>query len=320
MKIALVLGASGQDGSFMCKSLLQKGYKVVGVSRNSSNNVLNHQKLGIEKDVDMHQGNIQHFKTIESLIEKYMPDEIYNLAAQSSVGNSFSKPLETTKSIIDGTINILEVSKKTNFTGNLFFAGSSEIFGLTKKGATTKHIQRPNNPYGIAKQASLNLVKMYRKNEGLKCITGILFNHESCLRDHRFVTQKIISGAIQCTFNNKLKIKVGNINVERDWGCAEEYVEGIQKMTRAKKTEDQIICTGKPTKLKDFIQIVFKKLDLNWQDHIVIDSNLFRKSDVIRSFGDPYKMYQDHNWRANVTLEELICKMIDHSLRTKELI
>ena len=267
----------------------------------------------------MQNGDVQNFETIETLIEEYMPDEIYNLAAQSSVGNSFNYPLQTIQSIIDGTINILEVSRKINFTGNLFFAGSSEIFGLTEKGATINHIQRPNNPYGIAKQASLNLVKMYRNNFGLKCVTGVLFNHESSLRDDRFVTQKIISGAIQCTSNKKLKIKLGNINVERDWGCAEEYVEGIQKMTRAKSTEDQVICTGKSTKLKDFIQIVFKTLDLNWQDHIIIEKSLFRKSDILKSFGNPSKMYDDLNWEAKVTLEELIRKMIDDKLINKEL-
>ena len=317
MKSALVLGASGQDGSFMCKSLLQCDYKVIGLSRNSCNNALNHKKLGIEKEVEMHNGDIQNFETIETLIEKYMPDEIYNLASQSSVGNSFSYPLETTKSIIDGTINILEVSKKIKFSGKLFFAGSSEIFGLTKKGATIDHIQKPTNPYGIAKQASMNLVKMYRNNVGLKCVTGVLFNHESSLRDHRFVTQKIITGAIKCKSNNNLKIKLGNINVERDWGCAEEYVEAIQKMTRAKNTEDQVICTGKPRKLKDFINIVFKTLNLNWQDHIVIDEMLFRKGEILKSFGNPIKMYNDHNWKAKVTLEDLICKIIDDNLNNK---
>ena len=320
MKSALVLGASGQDGSWMCKSLLQRDFKVVGLSRHSCNYALNHRKLGIEKDVEMRNGDIQSFKTIESLIKKYMPDEVYNLAAQSSVGSSFSYPLETTKSIIDGTINILEVSKKTNFTGKLFFAGSSEIFGFTEKGATINHIQRPISPYGIAKQASFNLVRMYRKNLGLKCVTGVLFNHESPLRHHKFVTQKIISGAIKCSLNNKYKIKLGNINIERDWGCAEEYVEGIQKMTRGKNFKDQVICTGKSTKLKDFIQIVFEKLDLNWQEHILIDESLVRKSDILKSFGNPSKMYDDLNWKAKVTLEELICKMIENKLKNKELI
>ena len=317
MKSALVLGATGQDGSLMCKSLLRQNYKVIGFSRSIGNNAPNHKKLGIEKEVEMRSGNIQDFEIVEALIEKNMPDEIYNLAAQSSVGKSFSNPLETTQSIIDGTINILEVSKKTKFSGKLFFAGSSEIFGLTEKGATIDHVQRPKNPYGIAKQASMNLVKMYRNNEGLKCVTGVLFNHESSLRDHRFVTQKIISGAIKCKSNNNLKIKLGNINVERDWGCAEEYVEAIQKMTRAKNTEDQVICTGKATKLKDFINIVFKTLNLNWQDHIVIDEMLFRKAEILKSFGNPAKMYNDHNWKAKVTLEDLICKIIDDNLKNQ---
>jgi len=131
------------------------------------------------------------------------------------------------------------------------------------------------------------------------------------------VTQKIISGAIQCKSDNKLKIKLGNINVERDWGSAEEYVEAIQKMTRAKNHEDQVICTGKSTKLKDFIHVVFNTLNLNWEDHIVIDKSLFRRSDILRSFGNPSKMYDDHHWKAKVTLEDLICKIIDDNLNNK---
>ena len=311
MKSALVLGASGQDGSLMCKSLLKSGYRVVGLSRKSDYKVENHRKLGIEKEVEMKNGDIQNFETIKTLIEKNMPDEIYNLAAQSSVGSSFTYPLETTQSIIDGTINILEVSKKITFTGKLFFAGSSEIFGLSQQGATINSVQRPNSPYGIAKQASMNLVKMYRENVGLKCVTGVMFNHESPLRDERFVTQKIICGAIQCKSNSNLKIRLGNINVERDWGCAEEYVEGIQQMTRADNIEDQIICTGKSTKLKDFIKIVFEKLDLNWQDHVVIDESLYRTSDPLKSYGNPSKMYNDLNWKSSVNIEDLIYKMID---------
>tara|TARA_Y100000994_G_C15661925_1_gene429856 strand:+ start:483 stop:1445 length:963 start_codon:yes stop_codon:yes gene_type:complete len=320
VKSALVLGATGQDGSLMCKSLLRQNYKVIGFSRSIGNNVPNHKKLGIEKEVEMRSGNIEDFEIVEALIEKNMPDEIYNLAAQSSVGKSFSNPLETTQSIINGTINILEVSKKINYKGKIFFAGSSEIFGLTEQGATIDHIQRPNSPYGIAKQASMNLVKMYRKSAGLNCLTGILFNHESSLRDNKFVTKKIISEAIKCTKDKKLKFKLGNINVERDWGCAKEYVEAMQLMTRVEKIGDQIICTGKSTKLKDFIKIVFKELNLDWHDHIIIDKNLFRPFEISKSFGNPSKMFEDLNWMAKTNLEELISRMINEQLNEKELI
>ena len=205
-------------------------------------------------------------------------------------------------------------------SGHLFFAGSSEIFGFTEKGATIDSIQRPSNPYGIAKQASMNLVKMYRRNEGLRCVTGVLFNHESSLRDERFVTQKIISGAIQCKSDKTFKLKLGNINVERDWGCAEEYVEAIRTMTCSESNQDQVICTGQSTKLKDFIKIVFEKLDLNWRDHTIIDKSLYRKSEVLKSFGNPSQMYNELNWKAKVNIEDLIHKMIDDQLTNKELI
>jgi len=320
LKSALVLGATGQDGSLMCKSLLKKNYKVIGFSRVNCNPSTNHQKLGIENEIEMENGNIENFKSIETLFDKYMPDEIYNLAAQSSVGKSFLHPLETTQSIIDGTINILEVSKKVEYTGKIFFAGSSEIFGLTEQGAGIEHVQRPVSPYGIAKQASLNLVRIYRDSLGLKWVTGVLFNHETTLRSENFVTQKIISGAIKSQQNKNYQFKLGNINIERDWGCAEEYVEGMQIMTRTENIQDQVICTGKTTRLKDFIAMVFDKLNLKWQDHIIIDENLFRQSDILKSYGNPSKMSDELNWSAKITLEELIERLIDERLKNIKLI
>ena len=317
LKRALVMGATGQDGSLLSKSLLHKGYEVVGLSRDTSKDCSNHLKLGIAKDICLKIGHVTNYETVKGLIEKHAPDEIYNLAAQSSVGKSYSHPKETIKSIIDGTLNILEVSKEINYNGKLFFAGSSEMYGLTEVEADVNHIQKPVSPYGIAKQASFNLVKVYRKACDLKCVTGVLFNHESSLRNEKFITKKIIKQALKCKDNKNIKFKVGNINIERDWGCAKEYVEGIQIMTRASQIKDQVICTGKATKLKDFIKIVFNKLNLNWNEHVLIDKSLYRKNEIMKSVGDPSQMYKDHKWKAETKINELIDQLIEEEIFNK---
>ncbi len=314
-KTALVLGCKGQDGSLLCKSLINQGFEVVGLTRNRSTNLGNLKSLKIEQDINLEEGKITDYTLIKQIIESHNPIEIYNLAAQSSVGKSFSSPKETIESIIQGTINILEVSKDINYEGRLFFAGSSEIFGNTKIKADLNHKQNPQSPYGIAKQTSLNLVKMYREQYNLSCVTGILFNHESPFRQKDFVTQKIISEAILCSKNSNHKLNIGNIEIARDWGWAEEYVEGMQLITRAKKVKDQILCTGKLTSLKQFIEITFKKLNLSWEKHTKIDKSLFRSKDIKVSVGNPIQMEIDLNWKAKVGIDLLIEKLIESKIK-----
>ena len=244
-KKALIFGVSGQDGCLLAKSLLNQGFRVTGVSRKNLQSFTNFKKLGINNDIEIHQGDITERDRVHKLIEDVQPDEIYNLAAQSSVGKSFSHPTETTKSIVTGSLNILDVCKVIEFTGKLFFAGSSEIFGNTNKAASMRSIHNPCSPYGVAKQASLNLVRIYRENFGLNCVTGVLFNHESTYRDDKFVTKKVINSAIDIKRKKYTKIELGNISVIRDWGWAPEYVEAMQLILRDNGNKDQIICTGK---------------------------------------------------------------------------
>ena len=310
MKSALVLGCSGQDGSYICRSLLTKKFQVLGLTRKKQDLISNHLKLGIQGELEVKYGDINDFKMISNLIEKYQPDFIYNLAAQSSVGESFSAPSRALESTINGTINILEVSRKLEYDGRIFFAGSSEIFGETIKAAKIEHTQKPQSPYGIGKQASMHLVKLYRKIYNLKCVTGVLFNHESPLRNHNFVTQKIIEGALECTRNKSHKIKLGNINIARDWGWAEEYIEAMQIISSAINLKDYVICTGKLTTLKKFIEIVFKELNLNWQEHIDIDKKLFRDNEILQSFGNPNELKNDLGWTAKKDTTKIIRQLI----------
>ena len=298
----------------MTHFLLKKGYEVIGITRSEQKEHKNLIKLGIQKDIKIIQADITNFELIYQSIDYYQPSQIYNLAGQSSVGKSFSEPINTINSIITGTINILEAARKLSFDGSLFFAGSSEIFGNTLKAAKVDNSQYPRSPYAIGKQSSFNLVKTYREVHKLKCVTGILFNHESPLREDHFVTQKIITGAIQCSKNKSHKIRLGNLEIARDWGWAEEYVKAMFLMLESKLVKDQVICTGRLTEIKKFIEICFKYFDLNWQDHVISDEKLFRSNDIKISFGDPESMYKDLGWRSTVNIEDLIEKLINYKL------
>ncbi len=311
---AIVFGCYGQDGALISKSLLAKNYTVIGISRKGLSDSKNLSELGINNQIKIEKGDMNNINFIKNLIIKYEPNEIYNLAAQSSVGKSFDNPINTFESIVNASINILQASRIIEYQGRIFFAGSSEIYGNTNEGATINHVQNPKSPYAIAKQASLKLVKLYREVYNLKCMTGILFNHESELRDKQFVTQKIILGAIQSSKDRAHKIELGNINIARDWGWAEEYVEAMQLIARSKEVKDHIICTGKLTTLEEFINIAYNKFNLKWQDHVIINNSSKRKNDIQQSFGNPDPLEDDLKWKAKINIEKIIIKMLDKQL------
>ena len=311
---AIVFGCYGQDGALISKSLLAKNYTVIGISRKGLSDSKNLSELGINNQINIEKGDMNNINFIKKLIIKYEPNEIYNLAAQSSVGKSFDNPINTFESIVNASINILQASRIIEYQGRIFFAGSSEIYGNTNEGATINHLQNPKSPYAIAKQASLKLVKLYREVYNLKCMTGILFNHESELRDKQFVTQKIILGAIQSSKDRAHKIELGNINIARDWGWAEEYVEAMQLIARSKEVKDHIICTGKLTTLEEFINIAYNKFNLKWQDHVIINNSSKRKNDIQQSFGNPDPLEDDLKWKAKINIEKIIIKMLDKQL------
>ena len=308
---ALIFGCAGQDGSLLSKSLIKKGYIVFGASRNTNKSLVNHAKLGISKKVNLVNLDIRSKDDVINTIKDIKPQEIYNLAAQSSVGLSFSKPSETLETNILGTLNILEALRISQYQGRAFFAGSSEVFGESTEAISLESKFNPQSPYAISKLAAQNLVKAYRDAYKLKVMTGILFNHESPLRNENFVTKKIIKGAIRSSKDENYKIKLGNINIIRDWGWAEEYVEAMQIITRSKIISDQIICTGKNLSLKDFIDKVYKKFNLNWKEYININEQLCRVNEVKISFGDPSGLLQQNNWKAKVDIDQIIIKLIE---------
>ena len=272
--------------------------------------MINLKKINIDREIEIIELSLNNQEFLKNIIEVQMPHEIYHLSAQSSVGKSFLKTNETFDSIISSTINILEACRAINFDQRCFFAGSSEIFGNTKKAATINTSKDLRSPYAIGKDFCLNLVKFYRENYNINCVTGILFNHESPLRNENYVTHKIITGAVKSSLDKNHKIQLGNINISRDWGWAEEYIEAIQLIVREKKQNDHIICTGKLTSLIDFINMAYSMMNLNWEDHVLIDDSLKRKNDISISFGNPNELEKSLNWKAKTNIEEIIQKLL----------
>ena len=272
--------------------------------------MINLKKINIDREIEIIELSLNNQEFLKNIIEVQMPHEIYHLSAQSSVGKSFLKTNETFDSIISSTINILEACRAFNLEQRCFFAGSSEIFGNTKQAATINTSKDLRSPYAIGKDFCLNLVKFYRENYHINCVTGILFNHESPLRNENYVTHKIITGAVKSSLDKNHKIQLGNINISRDWGWAEEYIEAIQLIVREKKQNDHIICTGKLTSLIDFINMAYSMMNLNWEDHVLIDDSLKRKNDINISFGNPNELEKSLNWKAKINIEEIIQKLL----------
>ena len=309
----MVFGCSGQDGSLISNSLLNKGYEVIGVSRSNQNDSKYLKQLGINKSFEVKQFSEDNdLLSFQKLIEFHEPAEIYNLSAQSSVGISFQDPYRSIKSIYHQTLMLLEATRTINFKGNIFFAGSSEMFGETEIGADICHPRNPSSPYAHAKEASFNLVKQYRKLYDLNCVTGVLFNHESILRTDKFVIPKIIKGALNCQKNKNYKLTLGNIDIFRDWGWAEDYVEAMQIITRAKKQKDHVICTGNLTSLKEIIDKIFRKLDMNWEDYVIVKEELKRKQDIKINFGNPQPLKDELGWENKKSIDEIINLLFNH--------
>lgn len=310
---ALIFGVSGQDGSYLAKLLLEKGYRVIGTSRDSeANRFENLTKLNIKDDLDLITMSIDDFKSVFSVIKKYAPAEIYNLTGQSSVSFSFQEPYETLSSITLGTLNALEAIKLTGGNCKFYNAGSSECFGDTNQHpASELTVFKPNSPYAIAKVSAHFLVDNYRKSYGLFAASGILFNHESPLRGERFVTQKIVKAAYRISKNKSKKIELGNLNIQRDWGWAPEYVVAMWKMLQEDSPEDYVIATGHTVSLEYFTSKVFEYFGLSWTDHVTINESFYRPTDLLISRANPEKADKQLGWKARVYVDEVILKMCD---------
>jgi GDPmannose 4,6-dehydratase len=312
---ALIIGISGQDGGYLAQLLLDKGYEVYGSSRDHEvAPFTNLVELGIKDRVHLLSMTLSDFRSVVTTLQTAHPDEIYNLAGQSSVGLSFRYPVETFESISVGTINILECLRLFKHPAKLYNAGSSEVFGNTKTPASETTPFQPRSPYATAKAAAHYAVANYREAYNLFACSGVLFNHESPLRPPRFVTRKIVTTVVRIAKGSDERLQLGNLHIKRDWGWAPEYVEMMWLMLQQEHPDDFVIATGTLYSLTDFVSNAFEAVDLDWREHVDIDSSLFRPSDVEYSVGNPAKAEKRLNWKAQIKGTVLIRKLVEAEL------
>lgn len=305
---ALICGVRGQDGIFLARLLLSKGYEVWGTSRErQTQDFTNLELLGIRERVHLVKMAPDDFQSVSAAIKRCKPDEVYYLAGQSSVALSFAQPAETMKSFALGTLNMLEACRQAGFPIRLYDAGSSECFGNTSgEPANESTPLRPCSPYGIAKATAHRLVANYREAYGLFACTGMLFNHESPLRPETFVTQKVVKAAGRIAQGSRETLRLGRLDIVRDWGWAPEYVEAMWLMLQQQKPEDFVVATGASHTLSDFVSEAFGVHGLDWREHVVEEPSLFRPAELSVSRADPRKAESKLNWRARYAMADVV--------------
>jgi GDPmannose 4,6-dehydratase len=313
MKTAIIFGVSGQDGAFMAELLLEKGYRVVGASRQVGRSCpVNLCRLNINERVELVACDRLDGESLVQLLQRIRPHEIYDLAGQSSVAISFERPVETLESITLANLNLLEAIRCLDFPVKLFNAGSSECFGDTGgKPATEETPFAPRNPYGVAKASACFQTANYRRIYGLFACTGILFNHESFLRPETFVTRKIVTTACRIARGSRETLVLGNMNIERDWGWAPEYVKAMWLMLQQETPEDYVVATGTTSSLGRFVDLVFDQLGLDWTNHVKTDKRFLRPTDVMAVRADPGKALSKLKWKAENTTCDVARLMVE---------
>ncbi|GAB5488646.1 MAG: GDP-mannose 4,6-dehydratase [Parasphingorhabdus sp.] len=315
-KRALICGISGQDGAFLAKLLLKMGYSVSGTSRDSeTNNFSNLKACDAFDDVALYSMSPTDFRSILTVLDRVEPDEVYNLSGQSSVGLSFQQPIETMESIATATLNLLEAVRFLGNRTRFYNASSSECFGDTLGQVANEDTPfRPRSPYAIAKSTAHFSVTNYREAYGIFACNGILFNHESPLRPSRFVTSKIVREACAIKLGHQTELRLGNLDISRDWGAAEDYVSAMWRMLQEDQPGDYVIASGQAHSLKEFVALVFEYLGMDWTDYVVSDPCLRRPSDIQWTVGDPSKARKKLGWEPKVSFREVIQEMVGSEL------
>ncbi|WP_223871713.1 GDP-mannose 4,6-dehydratase [Candidatus Dactylopiibacterium carminicum] len=309
---ALICGVGGQDGSYLARLLLAKGYEVWGTSRDAQiASFANLAQLGVRDAVQVRSMAPNDFRSVLTVLRASEPDEIYFLAGQSSVGLSFEQPVETLESITLGALNLMEAIRLLGRPIRLYHAGSSECFGDVGEVAADETTPfAPRSPYAVAKASAHWLVANYREAYGLFVCNGILFNHESPLRPTRFVTRKIISTACRIAAGSGERLELGRLDIVRDWGWAPEYVEAMWRMLQGEQARDYVIATGQAQSLQDFVAAVFAEFDLDWRAHVCSNPAYFRPTDLAWSQGNPARAEQLLGWRAGFRMRDVVREMV----------
>jgi GDPmannose 4,6-dehydratase len=316
-KRALICGISGQDGTYLAKLLLERGYEVWGSSRDAELTAFhNLHRIGIYESVRLVSLNLRDTGSIIGLLRRIRPHEVFSLAGQTSVGLSFEQPVETIESIALGTLSLLEAIRLSDLDIRLYNAGSTECFGDTGAGVADEATQfHPRSPYAVAKASAYWTVANYREAYGMFACTGILSNHDSPLRPKRFVTGKIIHAAASLALGKDIRISLGNLSIERDWGWAPEYVEAIAMMLERPRAEDYVIATGRSHTLTQFVKTAFELIGKNWADYVSIDDRLMRPTDILRNKVDPSKAATRLGWKARSDMPKVVSMMLEAEMR-----
>lgn len=312
----LICGVSGQDGTYLAKLLLERGCEVWGSSRDAEQtNFHNAHQIGIYDSLRLVSLNLRDVGSTIGLLKRIRPHQIYNLTGQSSVGLSFEQPVETVESIALGTLNLLESIRLTDHDVRLYNAGSTECFGDTGEQVANETTRfNPRSPYAVAKSSAYWAVANYREAYGLHACTGILSNHDSPLRPLRFVTRKIIHAVASIAAGKEPSLSLGNLDIERDWGWAPEYVEAIALMLEQPTAEDYIIATGRSHTLTQFVETAFEQIGKSWHDYVRKDQYLMRPTDISKNKVDPSKAARSLGWTARSGIKDVIRMMLEAEL------
>ena len=319
MKKALITGISGQDGSYLSEFLLKKNYEVHGIIRRVALEDETHRLWrlrNIRNEVKLHSGSLESFPSLAKIINKIQPNEIYHLAAQSYVGNSFEDEFSTLNTNINGTHYMLSSMKEFSPKSKFYFAGSSEMFGKAVESPQNENTKfYPRSAYGISKVAGFELTRNYREAYNFYASAGILFNHESPRRGFEFVTRKISLAVAKIKNNLQKELTLGNIKAKRDWGHAKDYVEAMWLILQQKKAEDFVIGTGDQHSVEDFLDIAFRHIGKNYKDYIRIDERLFRPAEVETLLADPTNSKKKLKWEPRIKFEDLVKEMVEADLK-----
>lgn len=311
-RVALITGISGQDGAYLAQFLLQKDYDVIGLlPRRSTDSSWRLHYLNIKDQVNLLPGDVTDVGSIMRILQAYDVSEVYNLAAQSFVGSSWDQPVLTGEVNAIGASNVLEAIHLVNSQIRFYQASTSEMFGLIQADHQSESTPfYPRSPYGVAKLYAHWMTVNYRESYGMHASSGILFNHESPLRGQEFVTRKVSMAAAKIKLGFDKFIQLGNIDAKRDWGFAGDYVEAMWLMLQQDTPDDYVIATSRAATVREMCRIAFDVVGLNYEEHLKIDSNLFRPAEVDCLLGNPNKAKVKLGWSAKTTLEELIEMMV----------
>lgn len=317
-KKALITGITGQDGAYLAQLLLSKGYDVYGMARRSSTSDVNLTRLewlGIAGEVNIVDGDLLDLSGIMRTVTETKPDEIYNLGAQSFVTSSWQQPILTSQVTGLGTTNMLEAIRIAKPDTRFYQASSSEMYGLVQQAVQSETTPfYPRSPYAVAKLYGHWITVNYRESFGLHASSGILFNHESPLRGIEFVTRKVTDGVARIKLGLDQELRLGNIEAKRDWGHARDYVQAMWLMLQQDTPDDYVVATGVTSTVRAMCEIAFAHVDLNIDDHLVIDPKFFRPAEVEILIGDPSKAKRVLGWQSTTNLEDMIVEMVDADL------